>query len=121
MKVAQLVALVLIPATVAATPAYAKCRHEPMPVVLETVVVTPNGSYTQSEWQRRQDAQAALAATAVTLPTVVVTPDYTSADAPRHQYASERSRTAGSTAQASAAPGAPMRPSLINFLRRLFN
>jgi hypothetical protein len=98
-----------------------QCKAETFPTVLEAIVVTEKGSYTLAEWERKQEARQQLAATpAVYLQPVVVTPDYEISAEERRQYAQAKAR-AMPAAYVSSAPASPLRPSLISFLRRLFN
>ncbi len=113
-------AIVALSAVGIALPAQARCKREPMPTVLPAIVVTEKASYTLAEWEARQVAKTQLAATnVVTFEPVVVTPDYEISPQERRQYAQHKAHVS-STAQVSTAPGAPMRPTLISFLRRLF-
>jgi len=107
-----------------AMPASANCSCKPqaMPTVLEAVVVTPNGSYTLTEWEQRQAAKEQLAATpTVYFQPVIVTPDF-DVKAERRDYARARTTGAGGSghAQASMQTVSPWHPSrVLEFLRRL--
>lgn len=123
MKATQIVAIAAVIACSIATSAQARCKREPMPTVLDAIVVTERGSYTMAEWSERQAAREQLAATnVVTFEPVVVTPDYEITRAERREYARAKAgHTTGASAQASMAPVSPLQhPTLTHFLRRLF-
>jgi hypothetical protein len=119
MKATHLLALATL-TLACAMPAQARCKREAMPTVLEPIVVTPVRGYTMAEWKQHEAEKRQLAATAVTFAPLVVTPDYTITREERREYARARNHATPS-AQASATPISPARPTLINFLRRLFN
>lgn len=122
---ASLIAAAVLSLT-AALPAQARCKHEQMPTVLEPIVVTPNGAYSIAEYEARAAQRKHLEETKVVLAPVVVTPndEFAEAEAPTQtaQVAQHEATHAHSMthATASASPGSPMRPTLINYLRRLF-
>ncbi len=118
---ASLAALVLVPALCGFSPAHAACKHKTVaPAVPEPIIVTPNGTYTESQWARREAARNELVA-AVTLPTIVITPDDAVTEADRQQWAQAKPVTRSASAQGRAAPGTYRHMSLIGFLRKLFN
>ena len=120
MKATPLTAAIVTLSTIlVALPAEARCKREPMPTVLPAIVVTEKGSYTLAQWEARQAKKTELAASAVTFAPVVVRPDYEISAQERREYAQHKAH-ASPTAQVSTAPGSPMRPSMISFLRRLF-
>ena len=122
MNASLIAAAVLTLAT--ALPAQARCKHEPMPTVLEPIVVTPNGAYSVAEYEARAEQRKHLDETRFVLAPVVVTPNDEFAEAPAQTVQVAQHETAhahgAAHASVSASPGSPMRPSLINYLRRLF-
>lgn len=124
MKASLIAAAVLSLTT--ALPAQARCKHEPMPTVLDAIVVTPSGAYTVAEYEARMEQRRHLEATKVALAPVVVTPNDPFAEAPAQasthsELAHESTHTPATRATVSASPGAPLhRANLINYLRRLF-
>jgi uncharacterized ferritin-like protein (DUF455 family) len=125
MNATKLVAIAAVSAAFLAAPAQARCKREPMPTVLDAIVVTEKGSYTMAEWQARESAKRDLAArNVVTFEPLVVTPDYEITRGERREHARAKAGLTPVSAQASTAPVSPLQrtsPSLTNFLRRLFH
>ncbi len=123
MKASPIVIAAAVLSLTAALPAQARCKHEPMPTVLDAIVVTPSGSYSVAEYEARMENRKHLEETKVTLAPVVVTPNdpFTEATTEVAQAPSTHTSShASAHASVSAAPGSPMQqPSLIKFLRRL--
>jgi hypothetical protein len=115
----HLAALALIPAFAVCLPAHASCKQKTeAPVQLENIVVTPDRSYTATEWAQHQ---ASKSVAAVTLPTMIVTPDYQITDEERRQHAREKAQASANVMQASVSPGTNHQGALLRFMRRLFN
>src|SRR4051812_15842124 len=74
MKATSAVVFAALSLACLATAAEARCKHEPMPVVLDAVVVTPNGAYTLAEWKQKQADKKRLDQTAIVFAPVIVTP-----------------------------------------------
>ncbi len=122
----SLIAAAAVLSLSAALPAQARCKHEPMPTVLDAIVVTPSGSYTVAEYEARMEHRRHLEETKVALAPVVVTPNDPFAEAPiEHtevaQAAHGSTHAPATHATVSASPGSPLHhTNLINYLRRLF-
>lgn len=113
----HLVTLIFASALMGCAPAHARCKHQPAApaVELEKIIVTPSGSYTATQWAARASSKKMLASS-VTLPVMVVTPDYVITAEERHQRTS-----AASALHASTTPGSSQQSSLFRFIRRFFN